>query len=152
MIEPGNYWVSVIAFLTVYITAITNLLKAIEELMKIVPNVLKPLAKFLFYSITLVAPNIGIIWLFFYLAGSSPERFSEARFFWAMVAQPTLGVSIYAYIWGRWLYPQLQRALRSSQETEAVDVSADKPAKQGQKSLHQPSKKDETSRKRGKKR
>lgn len=117
MIEPVNYWISIIVYITLLITTFNGLLKALGELekeVKRIPKQLKTLTKFLAYSLTLVVPNIGIIWYFFYLAGFSVDRLSEARFFWAMVAQPTIGVSVYAYIWGRWLYPRLQRILNGS--------------------------------------
>lgn len=124
MIEPVTYWTVFISGIIILIRTLNELLKAIEELverMKQLPNVLKFLMKFLTYSLTLVLPNIGIVWLFFYLAGSSPDRFSEPNFFWAMVLQPTLGVSIYAYIWGSWFYPQLKRILSDPTSKKQIE-------------------------------
>ena len=124
MIEPIIYWTPVIAALTAFITLLLNLIELlgkiekIEEPMKEPPYLLKLLAKFLIYGLSLVIPNIGIIWYFFYLAGISPDRLSETEFFWAIVAQPTMGVSIYAYVWARWIYPRLQRILGKSKSRQ----------------------------------
>ncbi|HUF00278.1 MAG TPA: hypothetical protein VMN99_13555 [Anaerolineales bacterium] len=118
MIEPLNYWMAVIGGVTVFVVAITNFLEALIKLMRWIP---RPLVKFLVYSLTLVIPNIGIIWYFFYLAGSSPYRLSELRFFLAIVAQPTIAVSIYAYIWAKWLYPYLKGI-----QSETIDEKEEK--------------------------
>jgi hypothetical protein len=121
MIEPIAYWTPVISVFIVFVLTLRSLVDALEQLIKQIekleetmkrpPKLLKLLLKFLIYSLTLVLPNLGIIWYFFYLAGFSPYRLSELRFFLAIVAQPTIGVSVYAYFWGKWLYPQLQRIL-----------------------------------------
>lgn len=113
MIEPINYWTTIIVYLTLLIKSFSELLKAINRLeneMNHLPKQLKTIFKILVYILTIIVPNIGIIWYFFYLTGLSPNRINEANFFWAMVAQPTIGVSIYAYIWGSWFYPKLRVA------------------------------------------
>ena len=127
MIEPITYWAGLIGGLITITTALNQLFKAIDDLaeqvdkMKQLPKLLKLLIKFLTYSLTLLIPNVGIIWLFFYLAGLHPEMISEARFFLAIVTEPTIGVSIYAYIWGSWIYPKLQRVFNNEKHEKHVE-------------------------------
>ena len=72
------------------------------------------ISKFLIYGLGLVVPNIGIIWYFFYLASIFPNRLLETKFFWTIIVQLSIGVSIYAYVWGRWFFPKLERILDES--------------------------------------
>jgi hypothetical protein len=108
MVEIIGYWTVIIAAVTAFIWALIKLLEALKELIKSIP---KPITKFFVYGLALIIPYIAIIWWFFYLAGLSPNRLSEPKFFWAMVIQPTIGASFYGYAWGKWIYPRLHSIL-----------------------------------------
>jgi len=141
MIELITYWTPVVTGLTTFTTFLLKIIELlgnkerIVEILKGLPYLLKLLAKFLIYGLSLIIPNIGMIWLFFYQTGISPNRLSETEFFWAIVAQPTLGVSIYAYIWGKWIYPKLQSFLESNppQEPKHEVSTSKKSSKNGGK-------------------
>jgi hypothetical protein len=120
MIDPIAYWTPLIGGLTGFVTLLLKIIELfgemekVRKLMKKLPHLLKLLGKFLIYALSLVIPNVAIIWYFFYLAGISPERLWQVNFFWAVVAQPTVGVSIYAYVWAKWIYPRLKHTLGGS--------------------------------------
>jgi hypothetical protein len=111
MVEIIEYWTFIIAAITAFIWTLIKLVEALETFIRRIP---KSLTKFLVYGFALVIPYATIIWWFFYLAGLSPGRLSEPRFFWAMVAQPTIGASFYGYAWGKWIYPRLHNILGAS--------------------------------------
>ena len=117
MIDPVTYYAPLVSGLTIYVTLLLKLIELlgkkheVEDFMKRLPRLLRLLAKSLIYFLTLAIPNVLMIWFFFFQAGISPDRLSEVNFFWAVVAQPTLGVSIYAYIWAKLIYPGLRNLL-----------------------------------------
>lgn len=111
MFEIITQWTVIIGAIAGFILALIRLIEALKQLFERLP---KQLVEFLVYAPAIVIPYFAIVWWFFYLAGLSPERLSEPGFFWAVVAQPTIGVSIYTYVWGRWIYPTLQRILGQS--------------------------------------
>lgn len=112
MIDPISYWTSIIGGLTAFVIVLLKTIEILEKLMNR-PNAFLKLLEFLIYGSSLVVPNMGIGY-FFYLVGTSPNLLSETKFFWIIIAQLTTGVSIYTYIWGRWIYPRLHRIMGST--------------------------------------
>ena len=118
MIEPIIiYWTPLITALTGFVTLLIKVIELLSKweiimkFIRLLPVLIKRLVKFLIYSLSLFVPNTGIIWYFFYLAGIYRDRLSQAEFFWAIVAQPTLAVSIYAYVWSSRIYTRLKNIL-----------------------------------------
>jgi hypothetical protein len=133
MIEPIKYYTGIVAAIGGFLGGIVLILKAIEELMKTLTMLPEWIFKFLVYGLTLVIPNTMIVWYFFYLAGFYPYRLSEPRFFLTIVVQPAIGVSLYAYLWGRLLYPWLKGTLSRTKpqkpgEEENPSQSRNKPS------------------------
>jgi hypothetical protein len=130
----GGLW----AFVQLLLKTIEFLekIEKVEEIMEKLPHLLKLLGKFLVYGLSLAIPNVVIIWYFFYLAGLSPDRLSEIEFFGAVVMQPTIFVSLYAYIWAKWIYPRLQRLLggsKSPQESRRISRASSESSRSGGK-------------------
>ena len=143
MIEPVAYWTPLITGLSTYLPLLAGILVILEKLgfsaaLQRAPLMLKLLIKFLIYFLSLVIPNVVIIWYFFYLAGSSPQRLWEGNFFWAVVAYPTVGVSLYAYAWAKWFYPFLQRILGDSepQQGDSEPQQNTKPRQSAARAAH----------------
>jgi hypothetical protein len=142
MNEPIAYLTPVIAFLVLFTGLLLNIVKLFEEspvimtILRKLPYLLKLLVRFLVYGLSLIIPIFGVIWYYFYQAGISPDRLSDTKFFSAVVVLPTIGVSIYAYIWGRWIYPKLQKfpsESNSSQEPKHEVSKSKKSSNNGGK-------------------
>jgi hypothetical protein len=124
MIEQIAEWAPLIGGLWVFVQLLLKAIEFLEKIEKVeetmekLPHLLQLLGKFLVYGLSLAIPNLVIIWYFFYLAGLSPDRLSEVEFFGAVVMQPTIFVSLYAYIWAKGIYPRLQRLLGRSKSRQ----------------------------------
>ena len=80
-------------------------------------------ARFLVFLGILTIPNWLIIWYVLYVAALNHDRLWEAGFFLALVAQATVAVSLYTFLWGVWLYPKL-RLLVKKPERSSQGISA----------------------------
>ena len=104
-----------LGILTILLTFIATLLGIILKFLEIRENdadfqkyILKPFIKLLSFIFSLVVPNGVLVSSYFYLAGLYPHRLSENFFFISLVAQLIIGVSLYAFVWGKWIYPKLE--------------------------------------------
>lgn len=104
-----------LGILTILLTVIATILGIIEKYLKFRQNdkdfqkhITKPFVRFLSFILSLAIPNGILISYYFYLAGLYPHRLSEDLFFISLVAQLIIGVSLYAFAWGKWVYPKLQ--------------------------------------------
>ena len=127
MIELITSWTVLITVIGGLLYALIYVLGLLDELIKRLP---KWLARFLIYGLALLIPNAVIIWYFFYLVGLNANRLSEPTFFWAMVAQPIIGVSIYGYVWGKRIYPQV-RGIVNKLKPEKIAEQEDDDQTQG---------------------
>ena len=86
-------------------------------------------ARFLVFLAILTVPNLLIIWSALYVAALNHDRLWEAGVFLALVAQVTVAVSLYTFLWGVWLYPKLRllvkKPKRSTQGISARQKDAE---------------------------
>lgn len=121
MTETLGIWTGLILAFAAFIAAVKFLLQNILELIDIWKKIPVWLLKFLIYVLTLVIPNTIIIWRFFYFAGLYSNRLSEPIFFWSMIIQSALGVSMYEIAWLTWVYSGIDKIPKESPSSEPED-------------------------------
>jgi hypothetical protein len=122
--------------ITGILALIVSILALFGKLTEVWNTIRKPLLKLLIFSGTVVAPNGIILWFFMDLAAQNHSRLGERLVFLSLVAQPTLFISLYAFCWGKWLYPWL-RPLFGKQDRVAKQLPSDSHENSKQKPLDQ---------------
>ncbi len=100
----------ILAPITAFLVAVAALLKAIVEIVKALKE-LKPSTKYLKYLViiaTQIVPVGVVIWYFMYWAAENSGRLTEPVVFLLLVAESTMLISLYEFIWGVWFYPRLK--------------------------------------------
>lgn len=102
-------------------------------------KLLKSLMACVLFLATVIIPAGSIVWFFMYLVAENSNRINESAVFLSLVAQLTAAVSLYAFLWGMWLYPkfkpwfrdQARSILKSPEEGQAQeDEGKQKPSTQ----------------------
>jgi len=98
-------------------------------------KVLKPCVKILIFMGTQVVPNGIIVWTVLYRAAENSNRLTEPSVFLSLIAQATIFISLYAIVWGMWLFPWLQPLLvMQKRKAQQLSSSSQPNAKNKQKS------------------
>lgn len=89
--------------------AILTLFKTLADLFTFLKPFLSPMV---FWGSILV-PQGMIVWYWMYLAAINANRIAESRVFIWLVIQLTLLISAYTFAWSKWVFPKLNRWLKS---------------------------------------
>lgn len=102
----------IILLIAALLTAIVTIFKHINELAKKVKSLwdlgLRSILQHGLVYATLIVPLIYIPWSILYQAAENANRLREPAVFlslWAWISAP---ISIYALVWGIWIYPKLK--------------------------------------------
>src|SRR5215207_8938877 len=105
-------------------TKLQTIAKVVSSIVAIITGVIflwkktmRPLLLFFCFQILpvgvlLFIPTGIILWFFFNLAMKNSHRLDEQAIFLRLVIQSVFWVSLYAFIWGRWLDPWFRPLLQ----------------------------------------
>ena len=81
-----------------------------------------PIVKNIAFFCILVIPIGIIIWFFMTLAAQHESRLDEQVVVWSLVAQATLAISAYTFLWGGVLYPKTKFLLKWSTKQSTMNT------------------------------
>ena len=130
---PGKWGelATIITLITVFLVILVKLLEQLEKIQKYIPT---SWFRAFYILVSLIVPNGIMVTYFFYLAGLEPERLSEYNFYYGLIIQLVILLSLYTFAWGRWFHPRLLVANLKKNEIEEKEIDKkDDPAKNAEK-------------------